>query len=159
LIKENNQGNDINIVNKKLRDCSISVIKETEKFLYPSIVNPLMSCINDYIISYGISPLDLLPDQWQMLRYKNDQQFISHFDDSAKYPRTVSITFYMNDDYTGGEVEFKNFNFIFKPEKGDVLIFPSNYIYNHEVIPVETGTRYAIVNWFRWRTLRVDMGL
>lgn len=156
-VAEHNDGKNISKINKKSRDCSVAVIEETEKFLYPTITNPLTHCLNDYLATYGIIPSDLSSDKWQILKYGNGQQFTSHADDGPRYPRTVSITSYLNDNYTGGEVEFKNFDFIFKPEKGDVLLFPSNYVYNHRVIPVETGIRYAVVNWFRWRTMKVDM--
>ena len=31
---------------------------------------------------------------------------------------------------------------------GDVIIFPSNFLYPHSVAPIMMGTRYAIVNWY-----------
>ena len=32
-------------------------------------------------------------------------------------------------------------------KKGDVLIFPSNFLFPHEVKPVKKGTRYSAISW------------
>jgi Rps23 Pro-64 3,4-dihydroxylase Tpa1-like proline 4-hydroxylase len=55
----------------------------------------------------------------------------------------------MNDNYIGGEIKFPRFNVTHKPKANELLIFPSGYTYNHSVLPVESGTRYAIVGWLK----------
>ncbi len=30
---------------------------------------------------------------------------------------------------------------------GDMIIFPSNFLYPHQVMPVTKGERYSIVSW------------
>ena len=32
-------------------------------------------------------------------------------------------------------------------EKGDILIFPSNFLYPHKVKPILEGTRYSFITW------------
>ena len=32
-------------------------------------------------------------------------------------------------------------------KKGDVLVFPSNFLYPHKVEPVTKGLRYSIISW------------
>ena len=51
----------------------------------------------------------------------------------------------LNDDFEGGELELcgKNINF----KSGDILIFPSNFLYPHKVLEVSKGTRYSFVSW------------
>ena len=85
---------------------------------------------------------------WQILKYGVGQHFVNHVDDSKGYPRTVSMSFYLNDNYEGGEIEFPRFGIQVKPEANQLIMFPSNYVYNHVVNPVTKGTRYAIVGWF-----------
>ena len=51
----------------------------------------------------------------------------------------------LNDDYTGGD-------FLLCDEKvdlkqGDLLIFPSNFMYPHQVKPIKSGTRYSYISW------------
>ena len=55
----------------------------------------------------------------------------------------------MNDNYTGGEINFPRFGITFKPKANQMIVFPSNYVYNHSVSPVIEGSRYAVVGWLR----------
>ncbi len=151
-------------INKKFRDCSVVVVNRPDKnssedadMLYSIIDHSMRVCLDDYASMFGMNMNDLLGDQWQVLRYGHGQHFDSHADDGYRFPRNVSITAYLNDEYEGGELEYKHFNLFFKPEKGDILVFPSNYVYNHRVMEVKAGIRYALVNWFRWKTMKVDM--
>ena len=32
-------------------------------------------------------------------------------------------------------------------KKGDLLIFPSNFLYPHRIAPVTKGARYSYVSW------------
>jgi predicted 2-oxoglutarate/Fe(II)-dependent dioxygenase YbiX len=61
----------------------------------------------------------------------------------------MSWVYYINDDYTGGEISFPRFNLTYKPVANEFIVFPSNYIYNHSVLPVIEGTRYAVVSWLK----------
>jgi len=152
-------------INKKTRDCSVMGMPAAavdsysvdQQNLYYLIEDSMMACFADYKHQYGLGN-ELVGDSWQVLKYGAGQKFDSHADDGPRFPRTVSITAYLNDNYTGGELIYKHFNLTYKPEPGDVLVFPSNYIYNHQVVPVVSGLRYAIVNWFRWNTLNLDLG-
>lgn len=56
-------------------------------------------------------------------------------------------------EFQGGELIF-NYLFdadgeqvVFYPEAGDMIIFPSNPIYSHEVLPVKKGYRLTLVQW------------
>ena len=55
--------------------------------------------------------------------------------------------------FSGGELMF---NYLYdkegnpvkiKPEAGDMIIFPSNPFFSHEVLPVEEGYRVTLVQW------------
>lgn len=86
-------------------------------------------------------------DQYSVLKYGKGQKFVNHIDDHKDYHRRLSLVYYINDDYTGGEISFPRFNITYKPKANELLLFPSNYIYNHSVLPVVEGTRYAVVSW------------
>jgi hypothetical protein len=52
----------------------------------------------------------------------------------------------LNDDYEGGEfIMFKDKKYKFNA--GDIIIFPSNFLYPHRVEEVTKGTRYTYVSW------------
>ena len=75
--------------------------------------------------------------------------FSNHIDDHKDYPRRVSTVYYLNDNYTGGEINFPRFGITFKPKANQMIVFPSNFMYNHSVSPVIEGNRYAVVSWLR----------
>lgn len=71
--------------------------------------------------------------------------FKIHADHGPAYVSTISIVAYINDDYVGGEIYFPRFDLTIKPKKGDVVIFPSTYIYEHASQDMISGTKYSIV--------------
>ena len=88
-------------------------------------------------------------DTYGILKYGPGQQFTNHIDDSVKYHRRISTVYYLNENYTGGEINFPRFSIKFKPKANQMLIFPSTYVYNHSVSPVIEGERYAVVSWLK----------
>jgi len=102
---------------------------------------------NDYKKHFGIS--SIWHDSYSILKYGVGQKFVNHVDDHPDYHRRVSTLYYINDDYSGGEINFSRFNLSIKPKANQMIIFPSTYVYNHSVSPVIEGTRYAVVSWLR----------
>jgi hypothetical protein len=82
-----------------------------------------------------------------LLRYDKTGHLPAHQDQGVS-TRVLSVLLYLNDDYDGGEIEFRHSNVKIKPEPGSVLFFPSNFLYVHEVYPVTKGPRYALPNWY-----------
>lgn len=101
----------------------------------------------DYMNHYGV------PCEWHdvygILKYGKGQFFTNHIDDHKDYHRRVSTVYYLNDNYTGGEINFPRFGITFKPKANQMIVFPSTYVYNHSVSPVIEGERYAVVSWMR----------
>jgi 2OG-Fe(II) oxygenase superfamily len=76
-------------------------------------------------------------------RYDADQGMGPHYDGQdgdtiLKY----SMVTYLNDDYDGGEIHFKNQNVTIKPKAGSLVMFPSQEPYIHESLPVKNGQKY-----------------
>jgi hypothetical protein len=101
----------------------------------------------DYMGTYGI--FSDWHDTYGILKYGSGQFFSNHIDDHPSYHRRVSTVYYLNDNYTGGEINFPRFNITFKPKANQMIVFPSTYVYNHSVSPVIEGERYAVVSWMR----------
>ena len=55
----------------------------------------------------------------------------------------ASVTFNLNDAYTGGEFTFFNGKHTVDLKKGDAMIFPADPFWVHEVKPIQTGVRYS----------------
>lgn len=86
---------------------------------------------------------------YSILKYGIGQKFDNHIDHHRNYPRTISLVYYMNENYSGGEISFPRFGIKYKPKANELLMFPSNYVYNHSVAEVTEGKRYAVVTWGR----------
>lgn len=83
------------------------------------------------------------------LKIWSGTKFVNHIDDHQDYHRRVSTVYYLNENYTGGEINFPRFDIVFKPKANQMIVFPSTYVYNHSVSPVIEGERYAVVSWMR----------
>jgi hypothetical protein len=77
------------------------------------------------------------------LKYLDGASSPSHFDDLADYTIRVTLLYYPNDNYDGGEIVFPKFNVKFKPKSDQIILFPSSYVYEHYVCETSNGTRYA----------------
>jgi hypothetical protein len=73
------------------------------------------------------------------------KHFNIHADHGPAYVTTVSVVAYLNDDYDGGELYFPRFDLTIKPKQGDVVVFPSTYIYEHASLPMKSGAKYSVV--------------
>ena len=85
---------------------------------------------------------------YDLLKYEVGGFYREHKDSFKDRPRAVSCSFALNDDYEGGEFAFFNRELVYNLKKGSCIMFPSNFMYPHEIMPVTSGTRYSIVTWF-----------
>jgi predicted 2-oxoglutarate/Fe(II)-dependent dioxygenase YbiX len=86
-------------------------------------------------------------------RYRTDTQMKLHcdhihsmFDGQRKGIPSLSILGSLNNDYKGGELVFWD-DTVVELKAGEIMIFPSNFLYPHEVKLVTEGTRYSYVSW------------
>jgi predicted 2-oxoglutarate/Fe(II)-dependent dioxygenase YbiX len=84
---------------------------------------------------------------YQLLRYQEGQFYVQHTDSFKAEQRSVSCSIQLNEDYEGGEFAFFNREIMMRTGVGSVIMFPSNFMYPHEVMPVQKGTRYSIITW------------
>ena len=86
-------------------------------------------------------------------RYRPDTQMKLHcdhihsmFDGERKGIPTLTILGGLNNDYQGGELVLWE-DTITPLKEGEIMIFPSNFLYPHRVDLVTKGTRYSYVSW------------
>lgn len=105
------------------------------------------AAINEYKARFPLCKIEQ-DSGYDLLRYEAEQHYKQHVDSFKDMPRAVSCSFALNDDYEGGEWAFFNREKVIKVPKGAAVLFPSNFMYPHEIMPVTKGTRYSIVTWF-----------
>ena len=113
--------------------------------LHEEIYQKLKYCIDDYARYWGIDIVYY--EAFNFVKYEGEgTHFNIHADHGPAYNCTVSAVIYINDDYKGGDLKFPRLdNLIIKPRVGDIAVFPSNYIYEHASLPMESGTKYCVV--------------
>lgn len=84
---------------------------------------------------------------YDLLRYQVGGYYTQHTDSFKEQLRTISMSINLNDDYIGGNIAFFDREIQIRGGAGSVVLFPSNFMYPHEIMPVEEGTRYSIVTW------------
>lgn len=85
---------------------------------------------------------------FDLLRYTEGEYYKEHSDAGDNYNRIMTAAMVINDDYEGGAFTFYNGELKFDLKKGDIIMFPSNFMYPHQVQAITKGTRYSIVTWF-----------
>ena len=87
-------------------------------------------------------------------RYHPDRLMALHcdhihdmFDGERKGIPTLTILGLLNDDYEGGEFLMFDHEEKIELKAGDIMIFPSVFLYPHKVAPVTKGIRDAFVSW------------
>ena len=70
----------------------------------------------------------------------------SLFDGNRKGVPILSVLGSLNDDYEGGDLIFWEQEKI-ELKAGQIMVFPSNFMYPHKVTEVTKGTRYSFVSW------------
>jgi predicted 2-oxoglutarate/Fe(II)-dependent dioxygenase YbiX len=143
-------------INKEVRNCQTivisypHVIQKNNKIRHKldnAIFDGASKCIQEYKAKFPRCEIEE-DSGYELLKYFKGCFYTEHVDSFKARPRAVSCSLILNDDFEGGEFAFFNRELKYKLEKGDALMFPSNFMYPHEVMPVTNGTRYSIVTWF-----------
>ena len=64
--------------------------------------------------------------------------------------RLLTWTVYLNDDFEAGETEFLYQQYRYKPNKGDIIIFPAAFTHTHRGNPPIGGVKYIITGWVEY---------
>lgn len=81
----------------------------------------------------------------QMMKQHCDH-IISLFDGKERGIPVLSVIMNLNDEYMGGDLYFWK-DYKIPLGTGDIVIFPSLFLYPHGVSEVTEGTRYSAVSW------------
>lgn len=143
-------------VRKDVRNCATIAMSEKyiigDNSIRQEIDSDLFKIAGKCIDKYRHVHINCVIDEdtgYELLRYKEGGFYTQHTDTFIHAPRLVSCSLNLNNDYEGGEFAFFDKGLKYKLNKGDVIMFPSTFMYPHEIMPVTKGTRYSIITWFR----------
>ena len=132
------------------------------QFIYEEVIDIndiLMSKITELIQEY----IDNLKFEWfkningitklKFIKYSSNQKMEEHcdhihtmFNGKRKGIPTLSIIGLLNDDYEGGNLVMFGDKKI-ETKQGDLIIFPSLFLFPHKIEPVTKSIRYSYVSW------------
>lgn len=113
--------------------------------MHERIFQAIRQCVDDYGRLWGVGIASY--ESFNFVKYDGPgTHFKVHADHGPTYVCTVSVVVYLNDDYEGGEIHFPRFDKLtLKPKAGDIVVFPSTYIYEHASQAMVSGIKYAVV--------------
>ena len=119
-------------------------------FGYPTIKQGFETAVNDYIKAHNKIKIQEYT-HFRINCYETGGFMKEHIDNihhshgqKQGYPHLTSLIF-LNDDYEGGEFTLCGENL--DKDKGSAVVFPSNFMFPHEVKKVTSGVRYSIMTW------------
>ena len=129
-----------------------SIIQEdNEKYrreLDEKLFDNVQKIVQEYQKMHPEFELEIQEDSgYELLRYEEGDFYVQHTDSFKEQPRALTIIMSMNNNYEGGEVALFNRELVYKLDVGDVLVFPSNFMYPHEIMPVTDGVRFSMITW------------
>ena len=111
--------------------------------IHKEVEDSLDTCLRDYESLWHLQMN--YKEAFNFVKYLPGEYFKIHGDHGPYYSCTVSAVVYLNDDYTGGEIDFTRHGIRIKPDAGDIVIFPSNFVYEHASCEVFEGIKYSVV--------------
>jgi hypothetical protein len=143
-----------------------TTIRDTQEVHLPTAIVERLNRINDASIRAFIDPFYKVrvrdSEPLQILHYGAGGHYIPHVDAETLYKdeggldmwektldRDLSVVYFLNDDFTGGQLFFPELDLTVEPAAGTLVCFPSDHNYIHGVQPVISGHRYTVVTWMR----------
>ena len=139
---------DFNMLSNKILQPEIDKIEAEMMKKIPDVLVEYLSYLNfDWLRGWtGYSGI-------KFNRYSLGQGMMKHWDNvnSVLEGEVTGVPFlsligFLNNDYEGADLilyEDKKID----AKKGNLLLFPSSFMYPHQVTPLTKGTRYSFVSW------------
>jgi predicted 2-oxoglutarate/Fe(II)-dependent dioxygenase YbiX len=125
------------IINPSIIDETNERLISINKKVRNAIVNSSKDYANEHNIDLGyLTPISIA-------KYSTGKEMGSHIDsyDDERSP-VLSVVLYINDNYDGGELYFKEQEVLIKPTAGSLIAFPSVDPYYHQSMVVTKGLKY-----------------
>lgn len=142
-------------VNKNIRNCLTRSLLQPksfgEKICLNAVKEKIFHCVAHYKEKHNvdinrISQLDIL--RYEANEYEAGYDFHKDFGHTCS-ERHLSISICLNNEYEGGEFVFDipGGHYTVPQNVGDAVVFPSNFMFPHQVNRVIKGKRHALIGW------------
>ena len=144
------------VTSEDTKELDVQYITSDLQYSLLSIMNHVASSyVKEYSYkqSYLTQSIMTMYSPIRFNRYSNGQTMKQHhdhihslFDGENKGIPVLSFILNFNDDYEGADLYFWN-DYKIPLGKGDVVIFPSLFLFPHGVTEIKKGVRYSGVAW------------
>lgn len=131
--------------------------RQLDQIIY-KIISPV---IQEYAKSFDGHLIYEKDEGYEMLKYEPGGYYKEHTDDPEKIhydkngnpepksliKRKLTLIVQLNENFEGGGLSFFGDTYRIEPKKGSVILFPSNYLFPHQALPVTKGVRYSLITW------------
>lgn len=149
---------------------------EVVKDFFYNMEDMIYKCLIRYIDYYPlIVGCVWWKNRGHILRYEDEGVLGAHCDNDTNYKVTEGVRYmprgqmaarqtcgalvYLNDsvdsedelngrNFVGGHLRFFHLGIDYKPQKGDIVFFPTNYMASHDVDRMNSGVRYSYLSFF-----------
>ena len=103
-------------------------------------------CERTYRMMFNVSPIRFNRYSPGQIMRQHQDHIHSLFDGNKKGIPVLSFVINLNDDYEGAELFFWD-DYVVPLGKGDIIMFPSLFLFPHGVREATKGKRYSAVCW------------
>jgi hypothetical protein len=129
--------------------------KEGWSILLEEVISTIQNGVSDYLNRHStamskMDPIDLYT-YFNMQKYEPNEGFHGwHCERAGKKhsDRLLVWMIYLNTVTDRGETEFFYQQHFEEPERGKLVIFPSDWTHLHRGVPSPTQTKYILTGWF-----------
>lgn len=87
---------------------------------------------------------------FNIVKFEEGYAMHLHVDTLSVSALHLASVYYINDDYSGGEINFPDHHLTIKPDANSLLLFPGNENYWHETLEVLENDRYTSTKFFKF---------
>jgi Rps23 Pro-64 3,4-dihydroxylase Tpa1-like proline 4-hydroxylase len=141
---------EIDISNHDVIDLKNSYVRKKIEVDIFNFMRSLIQKYTEYVHPYNFQ---VQADIGYYLRQMKEGDYYKEHDDDGvgegTGTRRMTVSICLNDNYQGGDFTFFQEQTVYSLKKGDVLMFPSNFMYPHGVREITKGTRYQLITWLK----------
>jgi hypothetical protein len=99
---------------------------------------------NDYM-SLLSKPITM-HEKFLLSRQSSGTKFGPGYEDQGSM---LSVLYYLNDDYSGGLVEWPELGVSYQPKANELIIFPSAPDFKYSITEIMSGVKYSVLSYVR----------
>lgn len=104
----------------------------------------------NFIVLYDVDVSYQENNLFNIVKFEEGYAMHLHVDTLSVSSLHLASVYYINDDYSGGEINFPDHNLTIKPDANSLLLFPGNENYWHETLEVRENNRYTSTKFFKF---------